>query len=48
MKNQTPTRIGYERGFNWRSNGRIGWMFDRLDPADLLSVLLGGLFELLL
>jgi len=46
MKNQTPTRSG--RGFDWPSNDRIGLMLNWLDPADLVSVLLDGLFELLL
>jgi hypothetical protein len=46
MKNQTPMRIG--RGFDWRSNDRIGLLLDQLDPAGLLSVLLEGLFEPLL
>jgi hypothetical protein len=48
MKNQAPTRIGYEKGFNGRSNDKVAWMLDWIDPGDLLSVLLDGLFDLLL
>jgi len=48
MKIQAPTRIGYERGFDRRSDDKVARMLDWLDPADLLSVLLDGLFELLL
>jgi len=48
MKIQAPTRIGYEREFDRRSNDKVAWMLGWLDPADLLSVLLDGLFELLL
>ncbi len=48
MKNQAPTRIGYEGGFDRQPNDRVGWMLDWHDPANLLSALLDGLFELLL
>ena len=48
MKNQAPTRIGYERGFDGRLNDKVGWVLDWLGPANLLSALLDGLFELLL
>ena len=90
MKNQAPTRIGYERGFDGRFNDKVARTMDWLGPgvrsmgrarprprvssveqrftetsrprpcsltflkaswlgpADLLSTLLDGLFELLL
>ena len=34
--------------FDGRSNDKVGWMLDWLGPANLLSALLDGLFELLL
>jgi len=48
MKNEAPTRIGYERGVKWLSNDKVARTLDWLDPADLLSALLDDLFELLL
>jgi hypothetical protein len=36
------------KGIQRRPNDKAAWMLNWLDPADLLSVLLDGLFELLL
>jgi hypothetical protein len=46
MKNQTPTTIDYEKGFNGRSNYWIDSMLNCLDPVDLVSGLLEWLIAL--
>ena len=46
MKHPGPTRS--ENGIDWRSNEWIELLLKGLDPADLLSVLLEGVFEPLL
>jgi len=48
MKEHVPTRIDCGKGLNGRSDAWIDSMLSRLDPGALLSVLLDGVFELLL
>jgi len=48
MKDHAPTRIDYGKGLKGRSNAWIDLTLNCLDPGDLLSVLLDGLFVLLL
>jgi len=46
MKNAEPTRS--EKGIDRRSNHWIELLLNALEPVDLLSVLLDGVFALLL